>query len=332
MPEHDEFLNSVQVYTGTESLSGPKDLIASGATMLQTKTDYHTAVAVQKPRDLDKVVSSVMNEAKYAGSEWYYSWVVKSKDGPKQVEGGAIGLASSLVREWGNCVVDVEYEQQGNLDVFTARFVDLEKGVTFTRIMKQKRTVAVGRYDADRWEDMEFQKAQSKALRNVILAAMPKWLQKAAIEEAKKGVISSIERVGISKSRQLAVDFLAGYGVPQDSIESFLKKKKDLWTSEDVAKLRGIASQLKDGHIAPEEIFGKSEAPKESQLKIAESHVKRGRPPKEKPQEMPPQPTESSKATIQCPREGDRVFVEWCKEQCPDQCQDYLDTLTEPVT
>lgn len=327
MTEHDEFLNSVQIYTGAESVPppGPLKVLQEGATMLQTKTQYHTAVAVQKPRDLDRVVATIMQEAKYAGSDWYYSWKVKSKDGPKLVEDGTIGLAYCLMREWTNCVCDVEYQAEGSIDVFTARFVDIERGATYTRIYKQKRSAAVGSYDSGRWEDMEFQKAQSKAIRNVIFAGVPKWLRKAAIEEAKKGVINNIERVGIAKSRQMATDFLAGYGIAQDQIEDFLHRKKDAWTAEDVAKLRGIAAQIKEGQVTPEDVFG-TPAPAQD-VKPVSPPPTRGRPKKQKEETPEPQP---SKPSITCPREGDSVYLEWCRDNCKDQCQEYQKTIPEP--
>jgi hypothetical protein len=62
-----------------------------------------------------------------------------------------------------------------------------------------------------------------------------------------------------------------------------LGKPKHEWASEDIASLRGMASQLRDGQATPEHLFppiaAKEERPKEATPK-EETKVKRGRAPK----------------------------------------------------
>jgi hypothetical protein len=260
MTENDGFTELVPIVDGTEGTgAGPlESLVAQGATMMQTKTAYHTAVAVQKPRSLDKIVLKVLNECDYAGDEFYYSWPVKDKatGRTKQVEGASIGAAMALVREWGNCVVDVQVDDLGSHLLFTPSFIDLETGSTIRRSFKYHPTAAPGRYDAERWADMQFQLAQSKAIRNVVVAAMPRWLIKRMIDKAKKAELAIIDRVGIVEARQRAIDFFLKAGIEEARLVAYFHgKAREEWDSEDVALLRNYARQHKDGEIDLERIF-----------------------------------------------------------------------------
>lgn len=50
---------------------------------MRSQTQFHTAVAVQRPRNLDKVVAAVLREAEFAGDAFYYSFPM----GGKKIEG-----------------------------------------------------------------------------------------------------------------------------------------------------------------------------------------------------------------------------------------------------
>ncbi|KKL58351.1 hypothetical protein LCGC14_2226250, partial [marine sediment metagenome] len=151
--------------------------------------------------------------------------------------------------------VDVNVEVSGAYDIFTASFVDIEKGFTVKRAFKQKRSIAPGKYDADRWLDMEFQKAQSKAIRNVIASGVPRWLINQAVEKAQQAVLNNISKEGIEKASTSAIDFLGQYGVSIESIIERVGKPLNEWASSDIAMLRGCASELKDGQASAETLF-----------------------------------------------------------------------------
>jgi len=253
MEANHEFEN-VPVFTGEPVEEEPYNagLPVPSAPMLQTRTEYHTAVKVQKPRNLDKIVAAVLREAEFAGDAFYYSFPM----GGKKVEGPSVGLALAVAREWTNCAVPIDYQETATEWVFNAHFVDLEKGFTVSRVFRQKK--GKGRFkklDDDRAEDMTFQGAQSRAIRNVVLAGIPRWLTDQAKERAKESVIKGIGREGIATATNKALKFLAGYGITEDRVVAVMGKAKAEWGSEDIAALRGMASQLKDGQITPERLF-----------------------------------------------------------------------------
>jgi hypothetical protein len=139
----------------------------------RSQTQFHTAVMVQRPRNLDKIVAAVLREAEFAGDAFYYSFPM----GGKKIEGPSIGLAMAVAREWGNCAVPVEYYDTPTEWIFNAHFVDLERGFTVSRVFrKRKGKGAFKKLEDDRAEDMTFQAAQSRDIRNVVLAGVPRWL------------------------------------------------------------------------------------------------------------------------------------------------------------
>jgi hypothetical protein len=304
-----DFLDAVPVISGSnddgngqqkqapavQPTNSQEAIVAAGGTLQRTQTQYTTAVSVQKPRDLDRIVNTVMREARFAGDSWYYSWTVKGKGGRGSVEGGSIGLAYALARLWGNCVVDIDHDRSSGMDKFIARFVDLETGYTTTRLFRAKHNPLGGGYDAARKDDMAFQAAQSKAIRNVILAGVPRWMVDAAVQEAKKATLGAIDKVGLHQAKDAAVRFFIGYGVPMEGLEQYLHKPKDDWTTEDVAHLRGVGSQIRDG-ANPQEFFnmeaGKKEEPKPEPKKAVEQERRK---PISKPEETQKEPKPADK-------------------------------------
>jgi hypothetical protein len=269
----------VEPFTG-EAESYPVGTGNPPVPLMRSQTQFHTAVAVQRPRNLDKVVAAVLREAEFAGDAFYYSFPM----GGKKIEGPSIGLAMAVAREWSNCAVPVEYYETATEWVFNAHFVDLERGFTVSRVFRKKKGKGVfKKLEDDRAEDMTFQAAQSRAIRNVVLAGVPRWLTDQAKERAKDAVLRGISKEGLAVATDKALKFLAGYGITEERVLAVLGKPKHEWASEDIASLRGMASQLKDGQATAERLFPASEAQEErpkAATSKAETKPKRTRVPK----------------------------------------------------
>jgi hypothetical protein len=190
----------------------------------------------------------------------------------------------AVAREWSNCAVPVEYYETATEWVFNAHFVDLERGFTVSRVFRKKKGKGVfKKLEDDRAEDMTFQAAQSRAIRNVVLAGVPRWLTDQAKERAKDAVLKGISKEGLAVATDKALKFLAGYAITEARVLAVLGKPKHEWASEDIASLRGMASQLKDGQATAEHLFPPYEA-QEERPKTAtpkeETKGKRARAPK----------------------------------------------------
>ncbi len=238
--------------------------IAGGGKMMKMQTAYTTAVSVQKPRDLDQVVANVLREAEYAGEDFYYSW----GSGKNHVEGASVGLALSVVREWGNCAVETEVEETPTAYLFTGHYIDVEKGFTLSRTHRQSKSAIVyGKLDEERKADIRFQIGQSKAIRNVVNNAMPKWLIAQALQKAKDSVLAGISRMGIVAATEAAIKGFAGYGVTEEQIVKKAGKPKTQFTTRDIEELRTAYAAIKNGEAYTEQIFPpQKEASKESSI------------------------------------------------------------------
>ncbi len=245
-----------EVYDG-QAMPMAGDLIARGDAVQQIRTSYVTAVSVQKPRDIALVEKGCMKEAALAGESIYYGWGA----GKDRIEGPSIEAAMILARNWGNAALDMlPVQDTHDAWIFTASFIDCEAGVTVTRQFRQsKRYTVHGKMDAERKDDIRFQIGQSKALRNVVLAALPGWITDRMIEKAKQGVREKIEQYiqknGIEGARDLVVKALAKHGIDEERLEAKIGKPIGAWQVEELTILKGDIKALNDRTESPETIF-----------------------------------------------------------------------------
>ena len=237
--------------------------IAAGGTLQQIRGSYATAIACQIPRQLDIVRRRIEDEGRLAGEDFYYGWGV----GKEKIEGASIKLANALARCWGNCAIELlPVQETGDSWIFTAVFVDLETGFTLPRQFRQAKNWKVyGKHDEARKDDIRFQIGQSKAIRNVILNALPASLVDRAMIAAKSGVRSKLEayitKNSLAAAQDLLVGELAKQGVKEDAIlrRCRVVERKAL-SVEDLVILRGDIHALNEGQARPEELFPPSTA------------------------------------------------------------------------
>jgi hypothetical protein len=257
------FDNVVPVFHGNvqdANQNGMVDLVARGETMLQQKSQYCTAIQVVKPRQLKLVQQMVLSEVELEPESCYYSWDVNDRHSPtgkKTIIGATIGLEMSIARNFGNCAIDIEIQEQPDAYIFIPAFLDLESGFTFRRAFRQNRVQDIGKkYDPERAEDMRFQIGQSKAIRNVIRNATPKALTNTAIDRARDLVRDHITADGIEKTREkvlsgfklmnIELKHLAEYtGIPDPA----------KWNIDVLERLITLGKALKNGDIMPGEAF-----------------------------------------------------------------------------
>lgn len=233
----------------------------------KVQTQYTTAIAVQQPRDLRRVERMAMDEAAILGEDAYYAWGA----GQDRIEGPSKELAMTLVRVYGNCAIDLgEVQETKEAWIFTAKFIDLETGFTMSRQFRQSKGWTVyGKLDQARKEDIRFQIGQSKAVRNVILNAVPGWLVKRAMDKAKGGVREKIEKAinekGLEKVQIAYLDVLKSKGAtPERVLESMGRKNAAQLSLEDLVILAGSLAALTSGADTVEDLFPiKTSAPAE---------------------------------------------------------------------
>ena len=244
--------------------------------MTQTRTSYQTAVTVQVPRNIDAIRADVIKEATYSRDGFFYAMTFrdKSKDshdehgnfveGKSVVEGCSIDGAMVLFRNWGNVALEPDLADETPAHwLFKVTVVDIEKGTSFPRLYRQRKSEKRGKFDEDRMLDIAFQIGQSKAIRNAIVNAMPQWLIDEAMEAAKAAAAKRYANV--AEHAEHAIVGWGKKGVTQTQLERKLGKKRVDWIPADLVLLRAIYKAVVDGQTSVGQEFSDDPAPEKEQ-------------------------------------------------------------------
>lgn len=231
-----------------------------GQALMRVGGAYQTAVMVQVKRDIGtpenpggSVLQKSVTEATLLGDRFFYGWDVndRASGGKKSIEGISVDGAYMLLRNWTNAVCDVDLVSvDEDSYTFKATFVDLESGATCSRLYRQHRSDPPGKYDKQRWDDMAFSNGQSRAIRNVICAALPQWLQDRCMDVAQRsadrGGPQFEERKAAPKRDQVPQDNAGAHSAPSEGSSALAQKYAALlrqsWGKDE---LNQVASQIK---------------------------------------------------------------------------------------
>lgn len=232
--------------------------LADGQALVKVGGAYQTAMMVQVKRDIGTVadpggtvLQRSMVEAKLMGDRFFYGWSVNDKrsGGKVEIEGISVDGAHMLLRNWTNAVCDIDVVSVDEAAyTFKATFVDLESGATCSRLYRQRRAPAPGNYDQQRWDDMQFSNGQSRAIRNVICAALPQWLQDRCMEVAQQSGGSETHRGGgLAEAPQRRGD--------PALFQRFTTLLKQAWGKD---ALQQVVSEIKleEARLSPSEVSG----------------------------------------------------------------------------
>jgi hypothetical protein len=201
-----------------------------------------------------QVLRHALAEAHLLGEDFFYAWDVNDRGGKKQIAGLSIDGAMMLLRNWGNAATDVEVlAADDEAYVFKATFIDLETGATCSRLYRKHRSQPPGKYDAQRWDDMQFSDGQSRAIRNVITAALPQWLQNRCLDQAFKAAERGISTP--AEERQAVAARAKAVGVDQKRLEAKMGKPVGRLDASDLVSLRAMLRTIEEGHAKPLELF-----------------------------------------------------------------------------
>lgn len=212
------------------------------------------AVAVAVQRDEARVLQKLKTLSAAAGSDWYYRFPVKKKDGGTDwIEGPSIKLANDLARLYGNCDVDVRMFDLGDSWLFYARFTDFETGFSLTRPFQQRKSQRAMKTDADRQLDIAFQIGASKAIRNVVVNALQTFAD-FAFEEAKGALVEKIGK-DIGRWRDRTLQGLEAQKIDVRRAEKVIGRAAGDWLAADVARVIAMMKAVADGMATWDETF-----------------------------------------------------------------------------
>jgi hypothetical protein len=206
-------------------------------------------------RDESRVLQKLVAHAAAAGSDWFYRFPVRRKDGGQDwIEGPSIKLALDVARIYGNCIIRPREVDVGDAWVFYARFDDVESGFSLERAYRQRKSqVSIKTKDADRQQDAAYQIGQSKALRNVIVNALQSYCD-FAFDEARNSLVEKIGK-DINTWRQRTLDSLARMKIDVARVERAIGRPSGNWLAADIARVVAQGRAISDGMATADETF-----------------------------------------------------------------------------
>lgn len=229
----------------------------SMAVQLQkAEIDQLVSTAHAFPRSLKRVQSSILSMATL-DEESAEECIYALPRGGKPIRGPSIRFAEILKQSYGNCraaarVVHVD-KTEGYVEA-EGVFHDLETNSASTARVRRRITDKGGRVFKDDMIIVTGNAACSIAMRNAILAGVPKPLWRKAYDMVQATITGDITT--LSENREKAFKALAAFGVKPDQVFTSLgiQGEEDI-TVDHIATLRGMYSALKNGEATVEEMF-----------------------------------------------------------------------------
>jgi len=247
----------------TEVMQGPGEaLVAQGMSIVRLENNTQMQVALQRPRDEAKILTSALKELdiypSMAEEALYMKPVGKNAETGKitYAEGLSIRTAESLANRWTNSSFGCEIVAEDDFTVQLAGvFLDYENNtrhVVVGRVAKsfKKKNGQVVKRGPDQLE-LAVKAEQSKVLREVILRSLPAGLKK----EYESKVRTLLKGGKIENRKQSIVARFEELGVDLDTLEKSRGKKMEDWVHGDIVLLLGIATAMKDGELTKEAAF-----------------------------------------------------------------------------
>nr|WP_278521310.1 hypothetical protein [Brucella anthropi] len=229
----------------------------SMAVQLQkAEIDQLVSTAHAFPRSLKRVQSNILGMATL-DEESAEECIYALPRGGKPIRGPSIRFAEILKQSYGNCraaarVVHVD-KAEGYIEA-EGVFHDLETNSASTARVRRRITDRHGRILKDDMIIVTGNAACSIAMRNAILAGVPKPLWRKAYDMVQATITGDITT--LSENREKAFKALAAFGVKPDQVFAALgvQGEEDI-TVDHIATLRGMYSALKNGEATVEEMF-----------------------------------------------------------------------------
>lgn len=238
-------------------------VVVQQAEMLQalnrSEVDIQIATAKQYPRDLQAVLNKIETYAtmdKETAEDCFYVLRRKGADGQDSIiEGLSVRMAEIIAGAWGNLRVATRIiGNDGKMITAQAVCHDLETNLAVSKEVKRKITNKNGKTYSEDMQVVTGNAAASIALRNAVLAVIPKAVTKKVIKEVKKVALG--QSIDLEQSRQNMVAYFNKIGVTQEQMFFYLGVKSIAEIDKQmIFELRATANAIKEGTTTVKESF-----------------------------------------------------------------------------
>jgi len=294
-------MNEITTHDG-EIISNDVATMDSMAVQLQrAEIDQQVSTARAYPRSLKRVQSNILSMAtldEESAEECMYAL----PRGGKPIKGPSIRFAEILKQSYGNCASAARVVHVDRDEKFVEAegvFIDFETNSRSTARVRRRISDSKGKIYTDDMIIVTGNAACSIAMRNAILAGVPKPLWRKAYDTVQATITGDVTTLAVN--REKATKALAAFGVKPEQIFQALGRQglEDI-TVDDIGTLRGMYGALKNGEATVEEMF-------RGTVKAASDHATIANPlsdeplPKEEPKVEESETTETTGASASEP-------------------------------
>ena len=260
--ERDERIEELTQFANAEAQRNQP--IGRGAALVRPTSGIAERIVGAQPvavrRDEKTILDKLRMLGAAAGSDWFYRFPVRKKEGGQDwIEGPSIKLANDVARIFGNNVNEVREIDVGDAWVFYARFTDIETGFSMERAYRQRKSQASMRTrDTDRQLDIAYQIGQSKAIRNCIVNSLQIYADY-AFEQARDSLVDKIGK-NLEGWRKRTLERLAEIPVELPRVERVLGRSAKEWLAPNIAQIVAMVKSIADGMATVDEVFPTIEA------------------------------------------------------------------------
>lgn len=229
--------------------------------LVAVREEFAGAIDVAKryPRSLQKFVENVraMATRPEVASECFYRLERKSRDSDepaKIIEGASVRFAEILASQWGNARAAARViGEDGGFIVAEGVFHDLETNMATRKEVRRRITTRSGARYGDDMVAVTANAACSLAVRNAILAGIPRAIWQSMYDESRRAAVG---KGPIAERRQAAMRFFTQQGIKSAQILRLLGVDKvDAIGDDELLTLRGHANAIRDGDATLEAVF-----------------------------------------------------------------------------
>lgn len=245
---------------------------SSMAVQLQkAEIDQLVSTARAFPRSLKRVQSNILSMATL-DEESAEECIYALPRGGKPIRGPSIRFAEILKQSYGNCQSAARVVHVDKSEKYVEAegvFIDLETNSKSTARVRRRISGRNGAVFNDDMIIVTGNAACSIAMRNAILAGVPKPLWRKAYDLVQATITGDVTT--LSENREKAFKALAAFGVKPEQVFVGLgiEGVEDI-TVDHIATLRGMYSALKNGEATVEEMFVGTIKATSDHLKIAD--------------------------------------------------------------
>jgi len=250
-----------------ETTGSPVADAGESGTILLARAEIDQLIATSRmyPRDIQAATKSIMAYAtmsKDAAASMLYRLSRKDKKTgeDKSIEGPGIRFAEALAQSWGNFRVAqriIEINRKDKHLIVEGVFLDTQtNGMTAKRVQRGIRTSG-GYLYSDDMINVTANAAGSIAIRNAILAGIPRMVWWPAYEAALKKVAGTAAEAPDRLARALA--WFVSKGADEVSVLSaiFLEDKSEV-LPDHIVKLEGMRASLINGEATLDDLLGRT--------------------------------------------------------------------------